>query len=225
MNNTLINETKKINTTQKQSDQDLISVGNINDDESLLIEQRARTTLKQFKEMMSKFKTLNVNAPTPPAKSASKSELKANVSHIKCPDDVVRLVNHSLYSPIGIHRAHPVQEKKIRKQHSMDVNNDDSPLKKHTTKEFENKFSFGSLTHSQKSVDNSNGKGLISQAPHRLTPMVDLSNNGNQRNLNELSTENLDERNELRKRKRTVAVKSLSPHPSSINNSSKTINY
>jgi len=76
-------------------------------DESLLIERRARNTLEQFKEIVSKFKTSSVDVQPSPAKSVSESELRANVSHIKCPDDVVHLVNHLLYSPIGIHRTHP----------------------------------------------------------------------------------------------------------------------
>ncbi|RIA93510.1 hypothetical protein C1645_819259 [Glomus cerebriforme] len=255
-NNTLINETKQNNATlQKRPSQDLVL--NDNTDESLLIEQRARTTLSQFKEMMSKFKVLNVDAQQPPSKSVSKSELKANLSHIKCPDDVVRFVNHSLYSPIGIHRTYPAQEMKLREQHQFDVNNNGTPLKKHTTKEFtqsrlfpryerqefltpkdemtkainqvdfqqsmpleviskesiinkgkilryENKFSLGS----PKSGNNSNKKGAILQTPYKSTSMVI-----------EPPTENLDERNELRKRKRTFVTKPLSPHLSSISDS------
>lgn len=212
----------------------------------------------------------NVNAQPSPVKSASKSELLANLSHIKCPDDVVCLINHHLYSPIGIHRNYPMQEIKIREQPNIDVNDNDSPLREHATKEFdqsrfftryekrelsiqkneitkvsmdfqqpvllgdisrestilrhENKFSLDSLIHSQKPKNNSKNKGMTSQASS--ASMVDLSNNEKQRNMkpnNESSTENLDERNEFRKRKRAVVEKPLSPHLSYINDSSKII--
>ncbi|CAB4406711.1 unnamed protein product [Rhizophagus irregularis] len=269
INNSLNNETRRnASTLQKRSNQGLASTDNTND-ESLLIEQRARTTLNQFKEVMSKFKMTNVNAQPLPVKSASKPELVANLSHIKCPDDVVCLVNHHLYSPIGIHRTYPAQEIKIREQLNIDVNDNDSPLREHATKEFdqsrlftryekrelsiqkneitkvsmdfqqpvllgnisresttdkgmilrcENKFSLDSLIHSQKPENNSKNKGMTSKA---LYKSVSISNNEKQRNMkpnNESSTENLDERNEFRKRKNE---KPLSPHLSYINDSNK----
>lgn len=271
INNSLNNETRQnASTLQKRSNQGLASTDNTND-ESLLIEQRARTTLNQFKEVMSKFKMTNVNAQPLPVKSASKPELVANLSHIKCPDDVVCLVNHHLYSPIGIHRTYPAQEIKIREQLNIDVNDNDSPLREHATKEFdqsrlftryekrelsiqkneitkvsmdfqqpvllgnisresttdkgmilrcENKFSLDSLIHSQKPENNSKNKGMTSKA---LYKSVSISNNEKQRNMkpnNESSTENLDERNEFRKRKNE---KPLSPHLSYINDSSKIV--
>ncbi|POG66164.1 hypothetical protein GLOIN_2v1660025 [Rhizophagus irregularis DAOM 181602=DAOM 197198] len=271
INNSLNNETRRnASTLQKRSNQGLASTDNTND-ESLLIEQRARTTLNQFKEVMSKFKMTNVNAQPLPVKSASKPELVANLSHIKCPDDVVCLVNHHLYSPIGIHRTYPAQEIKIREQLNIDVNDNDSPLREHATKEFdqsrlftryekrelsiqkneitkvsmdfqqpvllgnisrestidkgmilrcENKFSLDSLIHSQKPENNSKNKGMTSKA---LYKSVSISNNEKQRNMkpnNESSTENLDERNEFRKRKNE---KPLSPHLSYINDSSKIV--
>ncbi|RGB25915.1 hypothetical protein C1646_722553 [Rhizophagus diaphanus] len=277
INNTLNNEARRnTSTLQKWSNQGLASTDNTND-ESLLIEQRARTTLNQFKEVMSKFKMTNVNAQPPPVKSASKPELVANLSHIKCPDDVVCLVNHHLYSPIGIHRTYPAQEIKIREQPNIDVNDNDSPLREHATKEFdqsrlftryekrelsiqkneitkvsmdfqqpvllenisrestidkgmilrcENKFSLDSLIHFQKPENNSKNKGMTSKALYKSVSMVDLSNNEKQRNMkpnNESSTENLDERNEFRKRKQAVAEKPLSPHLSYINDSSKIV--
>jgi len=270
MNNT------SASTLQKRPNQDLVPTDNTNN-KSLLIEQRARTTLNQFKEMMSKFKTMNVDTQPPsPVKSISKPELLANLSHIKCPDDVVCLVNHLLYSPIGIHRSYPAQEIKIREQPDIDVNDNNSPLREqHVIKElsqsklfpgcvkrelstqkneiteismdfqqpvllrdtlrvtsidkrkilrYENKFSLNSLTHSQRPGNKSNNKGATSQASYRPASIVDLSNNKKQRNAgpnNESSTENLDERNEFRKRKRTVAEKPLTPHLRCINDSNK----
>ncbi|GBC07300.1 hypothetical protein RclHR1_07370009 [Rhizophagus clarus] len=268
INNTLINETNRTaSTLQKRSKQDLTSIDNIND-ESLLI---ARTTLNQFKEAMSKFKAANSNAQPPlPVKSDSKSELLANLSHIKCPDDVVCLINHHLYSPIGIHRTYPAQ--KIKMQETLDINVNDLPLREHATKEFGksrlfqryekrklstqineitkvsmdfqqpvllgdlskvstndkgkilrygNNFSLDSLTHSQQPENNPNNERAISQASHKSASTIDSSNNEKQRNnTNESSVENLYERNEFRKRKRT-AEKPLSPHLSCINDSNK----
>jgi len=89
---------------------------------------------------------------------------------------------------------------------------------------YENKFSFDSLTYSQKPGNNSNNNGTTSQASYKSVSMVDLLNNEKQRNLksnDESLTENLDEKNEIRKRKRTVVAKPLSPHLSSTNDSNK----
>jgi hypothetical protein len=200
--------------------------------------------------VISKFKTINVDTQLlPPVESASKSELLANLSHIKCPDDVVCLVNHHLYSPIGIHRIYPAQKFKIREQPDIDVNNNDSPLRDRATKEFgqsrlfpryekrellnqKNEITKASTDFQQpvplgdisrkSTIDK--GKILIYENKFSLNSLTNSQKPENNANNKEAtSTENSGERNEFRKRKRLVIEKPLSPHLSYINDSSKTI--
>ncbi|CAI2185851.1 7442_t:CDS:2, partial [Funneliformis geosporum] len=196
-------------TFQNQSS----TVGDKFNDESLPIEQRARNTLKQFKNLVSKLKTSNEDAQPSPNVSVSKSELRANVSHIKCPDDVVHLVDHLLYSPIGIHRTHPAQEIKLQEtqeQCDFENNNDDSPLKKYSTK----KHTPSDL------IPEYNKQEILSQKDDVTKTFINQVDLQQSMSLED-SSENLNERSELRKRKRSVVKKPLTPHINSTNVSNK----
>ncbi|CAG8769939.1 15688_t:CDS:2, partial [Funneliformis caledonium] len=136
-----------------------------------------------------------------------------NVSHITCPDDVVHLVDHLLYSPIGIHRTHPEQEIKVqelREPCDFENNNDDSPLKKYSTKEFTQSDLFPEY----------NKQEVLSQKDDVIKAFIDQVDFQQSTSMEDLS-ENLNGKIELRKRKRSVVKKPLTPHFNSTNVSNK----